>query len=112
MSTAELLRRAQEALAAHNVSSDEFIDKVAAYSTAFEAWRATNSDILKGEKPPQDEAEFRALAGAHAKLVDHLTALKARTGKDLGDLRKKGKGIMAYTDILPKRISISGTRKG
>ena len=112
MSTAELLRIAQEALAAQTVSSDEFVEKVGIYSGAFETWSAAHSEVLSGKQKPDNEKEFRELADAHAKIMEHVAVLKTQTSKNLGELHKKGKGIMAYTDILPKRISISGTRKG
>ncbi|MBN8547823.1 MAG: hypothetical protein J0M12_00760 [Deltaproteobacteria bacterium] len=112
MSLEELLRHAQQALDAIGTPGDEFLEKIAAYSAAFEAWASKNSEVLSGTRKPENEDTFRTLAAAHAKLMEHAEALKRKTGKDLSDLRKKGKGIMAYTDILPKRISISGTKKG
>lgn len=112
MSTEELLRLAQEALAAQSISSDEFVEKVGRYSAAFESWSARHAEVLSGKQKPADVKEFRALAQAHAKIMEHAAELKHQTSKDLGELHKKGKGIMAYTDILPKRISMSGTRKG
>jgi hypothetical protein len=111
MKTAELLSIAQETLAAHASSRDEFVEKVAAYSAAFEAWGKENPDVLKGKVSAEADS-LRALAEVHAKIIDFAEEIKRQTGRELGEQRKKGKGIMAYTDILPKRISMSGTKKG
>ena len=112
MTLEELLRLAQETLNVPIASTTEFIEKIAQYSAAFAAWGAAHADILSGKQKPSDEKQFRLLAETHSKIIDRAEALKGETGKDLNQLRKKGKGIMAYTDILPKRISMSGTKKG
>ena len=111
-STADLLALASEALAATELPADEFLNKVAGYAEAFEIWKLGHSQELSGAIPEDGRAEFESLAELHAKIVDRVAELKSKTEQDLKHIRRKGKGIMAYTDTLPKRISISTKRRG
>lgn len=110
ISTEALSRLAEDALAASG--SDDFADKLALYTESFSRWAAAHAALLAGAEKPQNEAQFRYLADVHAKLVASAEAARDQARKDIGEAHKRGKGIMAYTDILPKRISISGVKRG
>ncbi len=110
--TADLLALASDALAGTALPPDEFLNKVAAYAESFEIWKLSHSQELSGSIPAANLPEFQSLAEAHAKIVDRVEELKSKTEFDLKHIKRKGKGIMAYTDTLPKRISISTKRRG
>ena len=111
MKTAELIALGQEILSVSD-NPDLVVEKVAQYVSEFESWNLAHKSLLAGGASAQQIQEFKALAGVHAKVLDLAEKLKAQTRDSLKGLRKKGKGIMAYTDILPKSISMSGSRKG
>lgn len=110
--TQDLLALAQEVLDAATLPPDQFLDRVAAYSDAFQKWNVDNQQALMGTATGAEAESLRSLAKLHAKIIDLAEALKDKTSHDLKHLKRKGKGIMAYTDILPKRISIWTRRKG
>lgn len=112
MTIPDLLQRATAVIAASFGPTDVLIEKLEEYTQAFEAWSAAHKDILSGAKKPADEVEFLNLAALHARVVEVAEQKKESAGKDLREAQTRGKGIMAYIDILPKRISIAGTKKG
>ena len=52
------------------------------------------------------------LSEKHDRLVLLAEAEKEKVGQQIGGVHKKAKGMKAYIDRYPSRISITGKRKG
>ena len=57
-------------------------------------------------------AALEKLESVHASVLDRAIKLRAVTEQDLKGLRKRERGILAYVDTLPKRLSIGRPKKG
>lgn len=102
----DLIDLAQAALA-QNLSQLESLERAAAYSEAFQHWIESN--------PKFDELELTALQelnNLHATILDGAQKLQEQTSADLRTLRTRAKGILAYADVLPRRISTLRVKKG
>jgi hypothetical protein len=108
MRVGELLGLAEAVLTLTDEGSR--IAAVEKYADAFAEW------YQAGEGPDGPgacgRAELEGLAERHAQVVACVQALLAETAADMGGFHKKARGIMAYTDLLPKRISVAKLRKG
>lgn len=54
----------------------------------------------------------QAFLRAHADVIERAGAASKQAGAELRGLKRRGKGIMAYTDLLPKRLGTIRPRKG
>lgn len=79
--------------------------RIEAYSEAFSRWYAENPN-------PTESEQLERLSRHHTEILEKVAELRELTSIDLRNLKKKGKGILAYTDVLPKRISFGRKRKG
>ncbi len=86
----------------------DLIEKLDRYSQDFDVWYAGHRDRLEaGDLPEAD-----ALLALHNELIDKAQTWLRQTGAELSNHKVRGKGILAYTDLLPKRISVRRVRKG
>ena len=53
-----------------------------------------------------------SVAAMHEAVLKLATDAQALTSADLKTIRSRGKGILAYVDTLPKRLSLNKSRKG
>ena len=58
------------------------------------------------------ERQLKELSQSHAQVIAEAERLKAEVGAALKSLRTKGKGIKAYIDPMPARVSTRRPRKG
>ena len=58
------------------------------------------------------EAELRVLFEKHNTILGITGSLKEDASREIRELKKRGKGILAYRDLLPRRISLGTSRKG
>lgn len=92
-----------------NLDIDSLIDRIQHYSESFEVWYGEHRAELEAF---ENSTEIRELLDLHNQVLGFAeTALKG-TSNEIIKLKLKGKGLLAYTDILPRRISITRTRKG
>ena len=106
MELRDLLNLAREVLV-QDPASPDIIDFIERYFTAFEDVR----DAL-GEAGASERNLIEELLAAHNAIIEVTMNLKDDTSKSLRDLKKRGRGIMAYTDIFPKRMSLGTLREG
>ena len=112
VSTLELISLADAALA-RDGAIETTISAIAQYSEAFGAWYNSNRGNLEacdGTSP--ERAQYEELDRKHRDVLQLSKVLIASTQIDLRKLKVKGKGILAYLDTLPERVSIRGSRKG
>jgi hypothetical protein len=55
---------------------------------------------------------MKELLKLHKQVLHIGEQLILDTSDERKALRKRGKGIMAYIDVLPRRVSVTGKRKG
>lgn len=84
------------------------------YSARFTEWHESaeaGGDLSLLEKS-FGAANLKLLSERHRLVIAKVASLKEGTAEDLRNLKRRGKGIMAYTDTMPKRISLRKDRKG
>lgn len=98
-----------EAVLAESPQSSEFIDSIEAYAQRFEEWFEVNKTELTPEMA--DNQAINDLIRIHANILDIAKSEQLQNSKNFWLHKEKARGIMAYTDILPKKVSISRTKK-
>jgi hypothetical protein len=104
--TAGLIRLAEAALV-EGESPATITARIVAYSDAFDRWYSdAGAFIAAGDSISLGGVELvRTLNDRHGAVVELTRELMGRTEADTRGLRKKGKGMLAYTDLLPKQVS-------
>jgi hypothetical protein len=107
----ELLGMADHIMS-YNAEDDAQISLVEAYTEAFDQWYTSNRTALKDHSHAFSRLQLEELEKKHALIVKRIELLMKRTSKKMGAFHKKAKGILAYVDVFPKRVSRSKGRKG
>jgi len=81
------------------------------YSTEFDAWYAKYKDELPHAKGTPWEASLKELKRKHDAVLSRSKESQGEIKAQLRKLKKRGKGILAYTDLLPKRVGTVKPRK-
>jgi hypothetical protein len=102
----QVIQAGQAAVDALTECSTDAVERVDAYVQAFDSW-AQSTNLESSDK----ELGIR-IADQHATIMMLMEALKGEAALALKDLREKGKGLRAYTDVFPKRISTMKPKKG
>ncbi|MCB0333183.1 MAG: hypothetical protein KDD55_06760 [Bdellovibrionales bacterium] len=109
-----LLRLAERALE-DGLSIDECITSIEAYSQAFHPWYEEHKDAFDEDAPGNmsfERSSLERLLKLHTAVLAKAESLQKGTTQDMVALRGRRKGMMAYIDTLPKRLSTRRTRKG
>lgn len=106
----QLIDLADEALS-EDFASVRFLDAMEEYVQAFAAWQKKVGLGVAGglevqAQPDVDIEQLKLLDKKHSKLLTRAGQLHEQTAKDLKDQQERGKGIRAYVDTLPKRLSV------
>ena len=96
----DLIKLADQALAAEP-ADPATVDLVSSYVEAFELWSVNFKNVADGIT---DLELGKQLQDKHAKIMRLVSKLSQGTAKDLRNLKVKAKGLLAYTDLLPKQI--------
>lgn len=105
--TAELIDDVRRLLAT-DAPLDERIVAMDGYSERFALWY----DSQAIESDAAEIVRAQELLNLHNQLVERAQEWLKEAGQELGKQRAKGRGIMAYTDVLPKRLSQYRPKKG
>lgn len=92
-------------------STDPIADrivKIESYSKDFDLWYASIEAGIGKEHAKVVEK----LLALHNELISAAEVWLKEAGKDIGKHKQKSKVIMAYADVLPKRVSRYRTKKG
>ena len=97
---------------AQEYPSAEAIEALADNSDAFAPWFPSHNGELdiSLENPQRDL--LLDLEQRHAQVLKKAELLLEKTSDTLKKMKVRGKTILAYTDSLPKRISLYKQRKG
>ena len=89
------------------------LDAIDSYIESFTQWHAGWKARLS-EHPADKElkAVGAEVAKQHSEVLRLAGELKESIAASLRSLKRKGKGLIAYSDKLPKRISTIRPRKG
>jgi hypothetical protein len=111
--TRALLALAEEALTPCD-NLDTATERIVAYTEAFDRWYSLAKPYFDvGDEEPLGGLELlKKLEARHGEVIALAEAAMDRTEADAKGLRRKGKGMVAYTDNLPKRISTKRFRPG
>lgn len=98
----DLLRLADSVLDTADI--DERLNYLEAYTEAFDLWFQHSG----GEDPTR----LAELEERHVRILELAESLRDSTNTELRAHHKRGKGILAYADTLPKSVSRSKPRQG
>lgn len=92
----------------HNEPSDEALELLERYVGIFGVWY----DQYQNHPLNTTAEALQKLSESHGMILDCARRWKLDTAGSLAANRRKGKGMRAYVDTLPRRISFKRTRKG
>jgi hypothetical protein len=102
----KVIQAGQAAIEALSDNSGNVVECVEAYADAFDSWE-------QGRKLQSADKELGVrIADQHATIMMLTESVKGDAATALKELREKGKGLRAYTDVFPKRISTMKPKKG
>jgi hypothetical protein len=110
-----LLELGDRLLEALNSGDQEIDDKLESYVDSFQDWfdSLPTADGGGGVVFSAEDAETgRRIAEQHATVLALLESSMRDAKRAIGDLRGWSKGIRAYVDHLPKKLSTIKTREG
>ena len=93
-------------------NSEEFVQKLESYSQAFGDWFSAYQESAARGEPINTPEDLERLLEVHEKLVEESDKMHGTLPDEMAKLKLKGKGILAYTDTLPKKISFTKAKKG
>jgi len=105
MNIARLIESAERALE-KELEIPEKIERIESYFDAFEGFFPHLAESGLEKK------QLEALLEKHQAILKATISLRDDTSRELRALKKRGKGIMAYTDLYPKRMSIITNKRG
>ncbi len=108
-SLSELVVQAGVILKADRSDIDALLDEIDAYTEDFAAWY---SGFEEEPAESSELSQLEELNELHSGVIDLATRLQSQTSKQRQELKKRGKGILSYVNVLPKRISFLKGRKG
>lgn len=85
--------------------------EIARYASCFECWQEENQELLNGPGDAVQRELLERLQEKHNAVVDLALALKEEVGSEIRRLKAHGKGLLIYTDNMPKRISTMVPKK-
>ena len=100
------------AAAALKNSHPEALDLLDQYTDAFEKWQKGMSRLSSPELSSEERRLMERVARQHGKVIELAESMLASVERSLKDLKGWSKGIRAYVDHLPKRVSTMKARKG
>ncbi len=109
MDPRNLIELANRILAAK--AEDDVVELLGEYSVAFDAWYGKYQADLPSAKGSPWEAALKELKHKHEAVLSVAKKNQGEIKAQLRKLKKKGKGILAYTDRLPKRVTTTRPRK-
>ena len=106
-----LIELANRALSPGSGASDvETASRIECYSQAFAEWY--KSYDKSNSKDEMNSGLLQELSDKHRLVMDRARVVQESTSRDIRKLKLRGKGILAYTDMLPKRLSLGRKRRG
>ena len=114
ISTSDLLAQGKKLIELLEERSADGLAELESYVEAVAVWEAGIRRLSRIEGAPQlvDKESGERVAVQHARVVELAETMKDQVARSLRSLRIRGRGIRAYTDHYPKRISTIRPKKG
>lgn len=93
-------------------SSRERLDAIEQYSLQFGKWYQGLQDPERELCAEQSGEQIQELLKKHERIIMQVQEMQKDTSLDMVRFQEMAKGIMAYVDLLPKRVSLTKTKKG
>ncbi len=97
MDAGKLVLMAERILAAKDLSVDELLDCIQKYSDEFSKWLPASGEGRKKSLSGEDRKALEHLQNCHNRVIQMAAELKEKTAETLNKLKKRGKGIRAYS---------------
>jgi hypothetical protein len=109
-----LLDLGKAAITAIRDGSEDSLDIIERSVTTFAEWEAGWKVSVRGggDFSAKERDMGNRIAAQHSQVIRLVEGMRAEVDSSLKGLRQKGKGLKAYIDQLPQRISTIRTRKG
>lgn len=109
-----LLSLGKEVVVSLREAAPDALELLERYVTAFGAWEVSWREVAKGGRimSAREREVGRRVAAQHAQILRLADEMRKGIDESLKVLRVKGKGLKAYIDPLPHRLSTIKTRKG
>jgi len=92
---------------------EALLEMITDYSEAFSIWFSANQETTLKNPDESEAALLIQLSEKHEAVLVRSEELKKFTKHEMGELKKRGAGIMAYTnESSPSRISFTRPKKG
>jgi hypothetical protein len=95
------------------------LDILDSYIEAFDEWEQKDLKKRAGIAKSGDELTKnelveagKVIAAQHGRIIELAAGMKDHVAQSLKSLKLKGKGLKAYSDSYPKRISTTRPRRG
>lgn len=87
------------------------LDKLAAYVESFGQWSEGELQERGASRTTVEREELGVLLQKHTAVMQRGEELRAQLAGEMKQLKVRGKGIMAYLDILPKQLNMFTRKK-
>jgi hypothetical protein len=110
----QLLALGAEVVTALKDNTPEALDRIDEYTNLFDQWQRSWSKIEKGQLrlSAKDQAIGKRIADQHSTVLELTEKMYRSVEESLRGVRGRSKGIRAYLDHFPSKISTIRTRKG
>ena len=110
MALPEAIVKAAKAALAEELDLEVRITLIASYVEQLEQLLS----LLQHDSNPTGVAreDLEQIGALHPQIISMALRLLGNTSIDLQQLQAKGKAILAYTDTLPKRVSMRSEKRG
>ncbi len=103
MTINSLILRAEKILSCES-EDEEIIKLLPVYIEAFDRWMKDPGSM--------DKEVLEKLHRYHGEVLEKAISIKSATREAMKSLRQRGRGLKAYIDHYPKRVSLRRGRKG
>jgi hypothetical protein len=112
--TKELISLGASVIRALREESPEALDKLDEYTALFDEWKKSWQKGQKGEVhfTAKEREQGKRIAEQHSTVLELTEKMYRSVEESLRGLRGRSKGIRAYLDHFPSKISTIRTRKG
>lgn len=91
------------------ITSPELLELMERYGAAVELWLQSPEF---GAAEAADAAQLQTLGDRHGRVLELARTLSEKSSADLRSFRTRARGLLTYTDILPKVVSTRKPTKG
>ena len=105
-----------EGMIARGIEDQDLPDLLHRYSELFDRWfnsaNLSSPDLIDSNLLAERSLALAPVLNNHNAILDFVSRAKDLTETELKTLRSKGRGILAYVDTLPKKVSLTKGQKG